>query len=166
MKTTITAIIIAVILAATAVWYWQRDQTPPAPLTLTSLCNGTSADNHCAPFVGCIANSDVTFEGRANGYFGGDIVGTMSNGATCQGSWKATSPRSGEAATNCGDGTSFTGSYLRKNSAEGYVVGKGATDAAQTVFAVSSSLAYRTGRVTPPDIPRLHEICKDLLNKG
>ncbi len=166
MKTTTIAIVLVVVLAATVIWFRQPKPEPPAPLSLSGPCIGDATGNHCAPFVGCIAGSGITFEGRANGFLGGEIVGTLSNGAACYGDWKVTSPRSGKALTECEDGTSFHGRYLGKNAEEGYVVGKGVTKSGQTVFAVSSSLAYRTGRVTPASIPRLHQICRSWLGGG
>ncbi|MCP5072449.1 MAG: hypothetical protein GY947_04035 [Rhodobacteraceae bacterium] len=166
MKTTQIAFALGVVLTAGTIWFFQPRPEPPTPLSMTRACIGTVAGNHCAPFVGCIAGSRTLFDGRADGFLKGSIVGELSNGIYCEGSWKAISPRMGEGAATCEDGSQFSGRYLFRNAKEGYVVASGKTGTGQTFFAVSSGLAYRTGRVRPASNERLHEICTGLLGDG
>ncbi|MCP5089158.1 MAG: hypothetical protein GY952_20445 [Rhodobacteraceae bacterium] len=162
MKATQIAFVCGLVLVGTVIWLLQPKPKPAAPLSMTGRCVGTAAGNHCAPFVGCSTDGNMVLSGRADGFFEGGIVGDLSSGHACVGSWKAISPRMGEGHVACEDGSAFSGRYFFRNAKEGYLVAKGKSATGQTFYAVSSGLAFRTGRVRPPSDARLHEICAGL----
>jgi hypothetical protein len=163
MKTTTVTVTVGIFLTAIAVGLYIANRPEPEQLTLASPCDGNSTDRHCAPMVGCIAGSDTVFTGRADGYFKGRIVGQLSTGAICSGTWGANATQSGGSGhATCDDTTEFTVRFHSYNRDKWVVVGKGETKANQTVFAVSSSPAYRKN-LTPLNSNTLLKFCRTLL---
>ncbi len=163
MKTTTVTATTGLFLVAVASGLYVANRPEPEPLTLTSPCNGTSADRYCAPMVGCIAGSDTVFLGRANGYFKGQIAGKLSTGSTCFGTWGANAAQSGGSGhAACDDAIEFTVRFHSYNRDKWVVVGKGETKTNQTVFAISTSPAYRKN-LTPLNNEALLKFCHALL---
>ncbi len=163
MKTTTVISLLTIIFAVGAVFIYAKTRPTPEPLTLAQDCDGTSKTGHCAPMVGCIAGQEATFTGRTNGYFKGEIMGILSNGMFCSGTWSANpSNSSGTGHATCSDGTEFSVGFHDYDRGDWTLIGKGATSLDQTVYAITSAPAFRKGR-TPKTQIQMLEKCQQLL---
>lgn len=89
-------------------------------------CENTMAGDNCARVLACIGGDGLWFDGQARGWGKGIILGAMSDGTPCTGSWRY---REGvniaTASLSCEDGTKGKVIYYSQDNLTGTGIGRG-----------------------------------------
>ena len=95
---------------------------PPLPLCE----NRVGSTENCVRILACVGNEGLWFDGQAWGWDTGTIIGYLSTGEACQGTWTSCAWfGGGESSISCTDGTKGRVYYLSQDGRTGTVIGNG-----------------------------------------
>lgn len=100
---------------------------PIATIATAQDCtNVPFSQKNCVRVLACVGDAGTVFDGQARGWDAGPVVGAMSDGTTCTGSWNSDGPLgTGIARMSCSDGTDVNVIYYSQDNITGTVIGRG-----------------------------------------
>lgn len=118
-------------------------QDTPAP----ACDNLPNSQDNCVRVLACMGDQGVYFDGQARGWDTGGIIGTLSNGATCAGSWTSDGwGGTGLAQMACGNGLTADVIYYSQDGETGTTIGHGRDSLGRSlrVWSGTNVLAFLT----------------------
>ncbi len=110
----------------------------PALAQDESLCPMTDDQNNCVRILACIGTDGDWFHGRAFGRGAGHLVGKISDGRRCTGSWVSHNALGlGQADVRCDGGMSVTVLYTYQDEYTGTAIGRGISSEGEMIKAWS-----------------------------
>ncbi|WP_099248403.1 hypothetical protein [Pelagimonas phthalicica] len=96
------------------------------------------SQENCVRVLACVGASGLYFDGRALGWDQGKVIGALSNGTRCVGTWKSGGfMGTGTSTLSCQDGTQAQVLYYTQDNDTGTVTGRGSDNHARAVIAWS-----------------------------
>lgn len=130
-----------------------------------SLCPLTDDQSNCVRILACIGRDGTWFHGRAFGRGQGRLVGRISDGRRCTGSWVARGAFGlGQAQVSCEGGMEATVIYAYQDEYTGTAIGRGISNRGEMIKAWSGLHVrdYLRDPDDPEAVPRLpcgaHEV--------
>jgi hypothetical protein len=132
-----------------------------AKLIADELCTSRKDTNYCTPVGACLAGTEVLFQGQSFGRFKGPVVGKLSTGHVCEGTWSVNVvSREGQSDVSCTNGLDIKVRYVRVDRSSGTIFGIGKTQMGQTVAAWSGLLARAKPLSNELNKERFAEACR------
>jgi hypothetical protein len=108
--------------------------SPDKPAHEFGPCENTRDANNCARILACIGQDGLWFDGQARGWGRGLIVGALSDGTPCGGTWRYRQTLSiADASLECRDGTKAKVLFLARDSLTGTGVAHGIDNQARRI---------------------------------
>lgn len=119
-------------------------------------CANTMRADNCSRVLACVGDDGLWLDGRADGWDQGTLSAELSDGTTCEGSWRVGGPMGlGTAEMTCSDGREGGVVYTAQDGLTGTGIASGAMSdgAAIRAWTGRNVLEFLTGEDGVPRLP-------------
>lgn len=128
---------------------------PPAATALPACETDLYSENNCVRVLACVGDEGLWLDGQARGWNSGTILGVISDGTPCAGTWTADGPLGfGLAEATCEDGVTIEAVYTSRDDETGTAIGTGRDSLGRQIRAWSGLYVLEFLR-DGEDVPKL-----------